>query len=194
VSSSKPVPPAPDSNGTNKVWVWRISPDPRDSFRATKRNTCHSELEWGGGGRLRWLEEDFFVSSNSQLRRSITKYVLASHSNLAIEMILNENEKSLLSKPLPWKVLCSMLWNIKKRMTIVGCVSARATRCGWGRRAARGSWKKLTKLLGAGRIFLLAFLLVCWKASASVEYSERVFLPPSNEWATSIGTGVGLEI
>jgi hypothetical protein len=37
-------------------------------------------------------------------------------------------------------------------------------------------------------------LLVCWKASASVEYSERVFLPPSNEWATSIGTGVGLEI
>jgi hypothetical protein len=30
------------------------------------------------------------------------------------------------------------------------------------------------------------------KASARVEYSERVFLPPNSEWATSIGTGVGV--
>jgi hypothetical protein len=64
------------------------------------------------------------VSSNSQLRRSITKYVLASHGNLAIKMILNENEDSLLSKTLPWKVLCSMLWDVPRRMTTVVCVSA----------------------------------------------------------------------
>jgi hypothetical protein len=74
------------------------------------------------GGRSMWHEKDFFVWSNSQLRRSSTKYVLASHSNLAIKMILNENEKSLLSEPLPWKILCSMLWDIM--ITIVGCISA----------------------------------------------------------------------
>jgi hypothetical protein len=76
------------------------------------------------GGRLMWHEKDFLVSSNSQLRRSITKYVLASHGNLAIKMILNENEDSLLSKTLPWKVLCSMLWDVPRRMTTVVCVSA----------------------------------------------------------------------
>jgi hypothetical protein len=126
------------------------------------------------------MSEDLFDSSNSQLRRSFTKYVVASQDNLAIKRILDK------SYCLPYTVSREALC---RQEHAASHDAENALRLGPSSSVWMGSLKAaeiLTKLQGAGRLTA--------KNTARGKSFEHVLLLSNCERCDSIGTDVGVDL
>jgi hypothetical protein len=86
-SQSKHVPAALKSMVQLRFGDWRNFSRFPGLVPRHRNSSLRSRVGWPAAGSS-CMDKGFFVSRNSQLRRSLTKYVVASHSNLAIKIVL----------------------------------------------------------------------------------------------------------